>query len=85
MADEPDYIVDIHGLSDGNASENSDPGSESGQRKWIGINFECCGVYTRIYRNREGTAYEGYCPRCSRPVRIKVGEGGTKHRMFRAT
>ena len=54
------------------------------QRKYLGIKFECCGVYARIYQNKEGTAYVGRCPKCLRPIKIKIGEGGTNNRFFRA-
>ncbi|GHT35688.1 hypothetical protein FACS189427_05550 [Planctomycetales bacterium] len=53
-------------------------------RKYIGIRFNCCGVYTRIYVNKEGTAYEGRCPKCFKPVRLKIGSGGTSARIFEA-
>jgi hypothetical protein len=80
-ADDPPYILDIDGLND---SPESGAATASGARRWIGVQFECCGVYTRIYRNREATAYEGSCPKCLRKVRVKVGRGGTSQRMFRA-
>ncbi len=85
MSEDEGYILDLSGLA-GRPEDNA-PGREAQAvgRPWIGVHFECCGVYTRIYRNREGTAYEGHCPRCTRLVRIRVGAGGTNHRMFRAT
>ncbi|UCF34799.1 MAG: hypothetical protein JSV78_05730 [Phycisphaerales bacterium] len=51
-------------------------------RPWVGIRFDCCGVYTRVYRNPEGTAYIGRCPRCLRTVRLRVGRQGTDARFF---
>lgn len=83
MADEPPYILDIGGLRD--AQPEDEPPGSCGPRKWIGVQFECCGVYTRIYRNPAQTAYVGACPRCLRKVSVRVGPGGTNSRMFRAT
>jgi hypothetical protein len=41
-------------------------------RKFLGVKFNCCQVYTRIYMNRNGTHYEGGCPRCGRLLRVRV-------------
>ena len=56
--------------------------AESGQ--FLGVHFECCDVYSRVYPNREQTAYVGHCPRCARRVQFLIGEGGTSERFFRA-
>jgi hypothetical protein len=60
------------------------PTSEKDKRKFIGVKFNCCGIYIRIYVNKEGTAYEGCCPKCFRPVKFTIGSGGTDHRFFEA-
>jgi len=61
----------------GNAKHN-------GSRRFVGVNFACCGTYSRVYRNRAETAYVGYCPKCSKPIRLKIGPGGTDARFFTA-
>jgi len=78
VTDEPAYQLDVVGL----AKESEI--SKSGSRPWVGIRFNCCDVYVRIYRNAEGTAYTGRCPKCLRPVRLRVGAGGTSSRFFNA-
>lgn len=52
-------------------------------KKFLGILFECCGVYGRIYQNKDGTAYEGRCPKCIRAIRVPIGKNGTGQRFFR--
>jgi len=51
---------------------------------FLGIMFECCNVYGRIYKNKEGTHYIGRCPKCMRQIKIKIGENGTNTRFFKA-
>ena len=52
-------------------------------RPFLGIRFACCDVYARVYLNRDGTAYQGACPRCLiKRVSILVGPGGTSDRFF---
>jgi len=51
-------------------------------KKFLGLNFICCGVYARVYVNRDGSAYEGRCPKCLKHVKLKIGEGGTDSRFF---
>lgn len=60
-------------------NENKDKKSN-----FIGIMFNCCGVYARIYKNKDGTAYVGRCPKCMRNVRVAVGKEGTSQRFFDA-
>ena len=80
MDETPPYHLDIAGLNDPNA-ENGNTLDLRG-RPWVGIHFDCCAVYARIYRNPEGTAYHGACPRCRRSVTLRVGPDGTDARFF---
>ena len=53
-------------------------------RRFLGIQFACCSVYSRVYVNAEGTAYVGNCPKCIKRVELKIGPGGTDSRFFTA-
>ena len=59
------------------------PPSPSG-RPFLGVQFVTCNVYGRLYRNADGTRYEGRCPKCGKHYSIRIGEGGTSTRFFRA-
>jgi hypothetical protein len=54
------------------------------ERPWLGIHFRCCGVYARIRLNAAGTAFVGWCPRCSGKVEVRVDPAGTDDRFFAA-
>lgn len=51
-------------------------------KKFLSVMFKCCNIYRRIYINKEGTAYSGYCPKCMKRVNIKIGPGGSESRVF---
>lgn len=55
-----------------------------GARPFLGVFFARCNTYGRLYRNAEGTAYEGRCPRCGTFFRVRIGAEGTSSRFFRA-
>src|SRR6476620_1191024 len=54
------------------------------RRPFVGVQFTCCDVYSRVYINRDATAYEGNCPKCAKRVRLSIGHGGTNARCFTA-
>lgn len=67
------------------ANEQSTASGAAAQgRPFIGVHFECCGVYARIYRRPEQAFYVGRCPRCLRELRVRVGPNGTSTRIFSA-
>ncbi len=52
-------------------------------RPQIGVHFQCCNVYARIFLTKDETAYAGHCPKCARPVRIRTAPGGDSSRFWR--
>lgn len=64
--------------------EGSEEKEQGGRRPFVGVKFNCCGVYARVYRDADGKAYSGRCPKCGARVRLRVGEGGTDARFFEA-
>jgi hypothetical protein len=77
-----DYEVNIAGVRPPVRRILGEPVSRLHGRPWLAVKWACCGAYTRIYRNAEGTSYEGRCPRCNRAVKVRVGPGGTNDRFF---
>lgn len=80
--DSPSYYVEISGLDAAETPDKPTHQSSGERRPWVGVRFDCCGVYARVYRNAEGTAYIGRCPRCTKRVRMTIGPGGTASRFF---
>ncbi|MCC7292511.1 MAG: hypothetical protein IT449_10675 [Phycisphaerales bacterium] len=88
MSGEPDYFLDLRTRGHPSAPEPSVTVPNCGpveSRAWIGVRFECCGVYQRIYRSADGLLYAGRCPKCAKAMRVRVGPGGTHDRFFLAT
>jgi hypothetical protein len=57
---------------------------EEGRRPYIGIYFRCCQVYQRIYRKPDKDRYASFCPKCLRPVTVRVSPDGCANRLFEA-
>ena len=80
----PDFIVEIDGVdTPGDDPEQTDSNGLCG-RPWLAVHWRCCNMYSRVYRDRSGSFYEGRCPRCQRAARATIGPGGTKARFFTA-
>ncbi len=79
-SDPRDYKLDLSSLSAESSSLSSSKPSET--RPYLSVHFACCGVYLRIYRSADGVHYAGNCPKCAKPVRFAVGQGGTDSRFF---
>ncbi len=77
--DEPSFDA----VSDADARQ-PDPGQQPPSRPFLGIHFQCCRTYGRIYRNDQQTEYSGRCPRCHGLVTVPIGSGGSSSRFFSA-
>lgn len=69
---------------DGQPTPDPHEPTPASSRPFIGIYFECCGVYARVYRAPDSIEYRGTCPKCLAAVRAKVGPLGISQRIFRA-
>jgi len=76
-------MFDMYDDDEYNSKEEEEQQQQREKRPFLGITFECCNVYARIYKNKEGTAYVGRCPKCMRSIKVPIGKGGTGQRFFR--
>jgi hypothetical protein len=76
MSDPRDYKLDIAGI----AAPKDDKTAIA--RPYLRVRFVCCNAYQRIYRSTDKKTYQGRCPKCGKPVKFVVGEGGTSCRDF---
>jgi hypothetical protein len=58
------------------------PEETAKKRPFLGMYFKCCRVYSRIYLNKAGTAFVGWCPKCAAKTTVKVSPTGSKDRFF---
>ena len=86
LSSDPNSFGSLSTCQNTGAKIENSPSQVSGDRetkkKYLGLKFTCCGVYSRVYINHDGTAYEGRCPKCLKFVQLKIGEGGTDSRFF---
>ena len=73
---------------------SSEPNSRSGdntkrdgsgqKRRFLGVRFDCCRTYGRVYINHQQTAFVGHCPRCGKQVHFKISPDGVDAQFFSA-
>ena len=80
----PGEHLDLCSDPGGDAAGDASRAQPADGRRFVGVHFTCCDVYTRVYINRDETAYEGNCPKCAKRVRLRIGPGGTNSRFFTA-
>lgn len=62
----------------------SEEKTAGGRRPHLGIHFRCCNAYGYVYKNKDGSAYVGGCPKCGRQLRVKISRdgSGSEQRIF---
>lgn len=79
----PPGSLDIVAGEGGSASSDAPWGGSP--RPFLMVTFTCANAYQRVYRSRDGTHYMARCPKCAKPMRFVVGEGGSSQRVFQVS
>jgi hypothetical protein len=82
MRDDRDYKLELSASAQETLAQPQRTAAAP-SRPFISVHFACCNIYTRIYRDAHGKAYQGRCPHCAATVNFPVGAGGTRARFFR--
>jgi hypothetical protein len=81
----PSQVIDIRLTADGvEKCAGADKRGREAERPWIGVHFECCGIYARVYRDVSADRYESRCPKCAAPITIRVSPDGVSTNIVRA-
>ena len=51
-------------------------------RPFVGVYFRCCHIYSRIFINKQKTAFVGWCPKCAAKIEMKISPTGSTERFF---
>lgn len=65
------------GKSKDNKGKNEKP-----KRKFVGVIFKCCNVYSRIYIDKGKDKFVGFCPKCGAKMEIYASSTGSKSNFF---
>jgi hypothetical protein len=66
------------------SSDSKLKATERKKKPHLGVIFKCCRVYSRLYLNKKGDAFVGWCPKCAAKLEIKVSPTGSRQRFFTA-
>lgn len=77
--------LDLSNLPNSTRDSSREQASQPKSRPFLGIRFDCCRTYGRIYKSDTGMYYKGRCPKCMKKIKVMVGSGGTGNRFFNAS
>ncbi|MCB9852885.1 MAG: hypothetical protein H6819_07295 [Phycisphaerales bacterium] len=77
--------LDVTDLDGDPADAHEAPSANGVHRVWVGVYYECCAAYSRVYRRADEMCYRGRCPECGAAVSIQVGPKGIRARMLIAS
>ncbi|HSG99881.1 MAG TPA: hypothetical protein VLB27_07525 [candidate division Zixibacteria bacterium] len=63
-------------------SDADNPQTGRPKREFVGVHFNCCNVYSRIYLNPQRPRQYGWCPRCGARVEIVLSPTGSDKKFF---
>lgn len=52
------------------------------KKPFLGMYFKCCRVYSRLYLNKQQTAFVGWCPKCAAKAEVKISAEGSSEKFF---
>lgn len=52
-------------------------------KRFLSLYWECCHVFSRVYKSDDGKSYQGNCPKCRIGISVPIGPDGTTRRCFK--